>query len=97
MRRPAFFNLTSYELVLKDVAHMQELQPDLIVLDEAQRMRDWTTATARAIKQLKSVRFRAHGVRRLKTNWRLFSVVEFVDGRRLGSGLSLRARTPRRR
>ncbi|HZL55901.1 MAG TPA: SNF2-related protein, partial [Bryobacteraceae bacterium] len=34
---PAFFTLTSYELVLKDVRYMHELRPDLIVLDEAQR------------------------------------------------------------
>jgi SNF2 family DNA or RNA helicase len=27
---PAFFNLTSYELVLKDIRYMQELRPDLI-------------------------------------------------------------------
>jgi SNF2 family DNA or RNA helicase len=37
---PQFFNLTSYELVLKDVRYMQELAPDLIILDEAQRIRN---------------------------------------------------------
>lgn len=51
---PQFFNLSSYELVLKDVRYMHELAPDLIILDEAQRIRNWTTATARTIKQLKS-------------------------------------------
>ena len=44
---PKFFNLSSYELVLKDVRYMHELAPDLIILDEAQRIRNWTTATAR--------------------------------------------------
>src|SRR5258706_10352685 len=47
---PAFFNLTSYEVVLKDVKYIHELRPDLIVLDEAHRMRNWRTATARTIK-----------------------------------------------
>lgn len=36
---PAFFNLSSYELVLKDVRYMHELARDLIILDEAQRIR----------------------------------------------------------
>ena len=82
---PAFFNLTSYELVLKDITHMQELQPDLIVLDEAQRIRNWTTATARAIKQLKSrYAFVLTGTPLENKLEELFSVVEFVDGRRLG-------------
>ena len=30
------------------------MRPDLIILDEAQRIRNWATATARIIKQLKS-------------------------------------------
>jgi len=51
---PKFFNLTSYELVLKDIKYLHELRPDLIILDEAQRIRNWATATAQTIKQLKS-------------------------------------------
>jgi SNF2 family DNA or RNA helicase len=82
---PKFFNLTSYELALKDVRYMQELAPDLIILDEAQRIRNWTTATARTIKQPKSryafVLTRTPIENKLEE---LFSVVEFVDGRRLG-------------
>jgi SNF2 family DNA or RNA helicase len=82
---PAFFNLTSYELVLKDIRYMQELQPDLIVLDEAQRIRNWTTATARTIKQLKSRYAMVLTGTPLENKLEeLFSVVEFVDGRRLG-------------
>lgn len=82
---PAFFNLTSYELVLKDIRYMQELSPDLIVLDEAQRIRNWTTATARTIKQLKSrYALVLTGTPLENKLEELFSVVEFVDGRRLG-------------
>jgi SNF2 family DNA or RNA helicase len=82
---PAFFNLTSYELVLKDVKYMHELRPDLIILDEAQRIRNWTTATARTIKQLKSrYAFVLTGTPLENKLEELFSVVEFVDGRRLG-------------
>ena len=82
---PAFFNLTSYELVLKDVRYMHELKPDLIILDEAQRIRNWATATARTIKQLKSrYAFVLTGTPLENKLEELFSVVEFVDGRRLG-------------
>jgi SNF2 family DNA or RNA helicase len=82
---PKFFNLSSYELVLKDVRYMHELAPDLIILDEAQRIRNWTTATARTIKQLKSrYAFVLTGTPLENKLEELFSVVEFVDGRRLG-------------
>jgi superfamily II DNA or RNA helicase len=82
---PVFFNLTSYELVLKDVRYLHELKPDLIILDEAQRIRNWATATARTIKQLKSrYVFVLTGTPLENKLEELFSVVEFVDGRRLG-------------
>ena len=82
---PAFFNLSNYELVLKDVRYIHELAPDLIILDEAQRIRNWTTATARAVKQLKSrYAFVLTGTPLENKLEELFSVVEFVDGRRLG-------------
>jgi superfamily II DNA or RNA helicase len=82
---PVFFTLSSYELVLKDIRYMHELEPDLIILDEAQRIRNWTTATARTIKQLKSrYAFVLTGTPLENKLEELFSVVEFVDGRRLG-------------
>jgi superfamily II DNA or RNA helicase len=82
---PAFFNLTSYELVLKDIRYLHDLRPDLIVLDEAQRIRNWATATARTIKQLKSrYAFVLTGTPLENKLEELFSVIEFVDGRRLG-------------
>jgi len=67
---PSFFTLTSYELALKDVEAMHDLKPDLIILDEAQRIRNWETATARTIKQLKSrYAFVLTGTP-LRTNWK---------------------------
>jgi SNF2 family DNA or RNA helicase len=82
---PSFFNLTSYDLVLKDIQYMHELRPDLIIPDEAQRIRNWTTAAARTIKQLKSrYAFVLTGTPLENKLEELFSVVEFVDGRRLG-------------
>jgi superfamily II DNA or RNA helicase len=82
---PAFYNLSSYEVVLKDLEHMHLMRPDLVILDEAQRIRNWTTATARTIKQLRSrYAFVLTGTPLENKLEELFSVVEFVDGRRLG-------------
>ncbi len=82
---PMFFNLTSYEVVLKDLEYMHRMQPDLIILDEAQRIRNWATATARTIKQLKSrYAFVLTGTPLENKLEELFSVVQFADGRRLG-------------
>lgn len=84
-KTPAFFNLTSYEIVRKDLEPLQELNPNLIILDEAQRIRNWATATAKAVKQLKSrYAFVLTGTPLENKLEELFSVVEFVDGRRLG-------------
>lgn len=82
---PKFFTLTSYELVLKDIKYLHDLHADLVILDEAQRIRNWTTATARTIKQLRSrYSFVLTGTPLENKLEELFSVVEFVDGRRLG-------------
>jgi superfamily II DNA or RNA helicase len=82
---PAFFNLTSYEVLLKDIEEMHRLHPDLIILDEAQRIRNWATTTARTIKQLKSrYAFVLTGTPLENKLEELYSVVEFIDGRRLG-------------
>jgi SNF2 family DNA or RNA helicase len=67
------------------VSYIHELKPDLIILDEAQRIRNWITATARTIKQLKSrYAFVLTGTPLENKLEELFSVVEFIDGRRLG-------------
>jgi SNF2 family DNA or RNA helicase len=67
------------------VRDMHEMAPDLIILDEAQRIRNWTTATARTVKQLKSrYAFVLSGTPLENKLEELFSVVEFIDGRRLG-------------
>ncbi|MGH9444459.1 MAG: SNF2-related protein, partial [Terriglobia bacterium] len=82
---PEFFTLTSYEVAVKDFQDLIHLAPDLIILDEAQRIRNWATATARTIKQLKSrYAIVLTGTPLENKIEELYSVVEFVDGRRLG-------------
>ncbi|MBN2317989.1 MAG: DEAD/DEAH box helicase [Acidobacteria bacterium] len=50
-----FFTIVNYEQMLKDALDVNiRLQPDIIVLDEAQRIKNWSTKTAQAVKRLQS-------------------------------------------
>jgi hypothetical protein len=50
-----FFTIVNYEQMLVDALDVnQRLKPDVIVLDEAQRIKNWDTKTAQAVKRLKS-------------------------------------------
>jgi superfamily II DNA or RNA helicase len=52
---PAFFTLVNYEQVVRDVDDINRLlKPDVVILDEAQRIKNWHTKTARQVKSLKS-------------------------------------------
>lgn len=54
-QHPAFFNLANYEQILYDGDDVQRLlAPDIIILDEAQRIKNWQTKTADAVKRLSS-------------------------------------------
>lgn len=50
---PAFFLVISYETVLRDVAVLNKAGMDFIILDEAQRIKNFETLTSHAIKSLK--------------------------------------------
>ncbi len=81
----AFFKIVNYELVRRDIDSVSALLPDLIILDEAQRIRNWETATARTIKLLRSrYALVLTGTPLENKLEELYSVVQFVDGRRLG-------------
>ncbi len=50
-----FFTVTNYEQMVRDALDVNErLRPDVIVIDEAQRIKNWSTKTSRAIKRLRS-------------------------------------------
>lgn len=52
---PAFFTLVNYEQVLRDADDINRLlKPDVVILDEAQRIKNWHTKTARRVKSLAS-------------------------------------------
>jgi hypothetical protein len=47
------FLIANYEQVLRDLEHMHAWRPALVVLDEAQRIKNWATKTAAYVKQLR--------------------------------------------
>jgi superfamily II DNA or RNA helicase len=54
-QKAPFFTIANYEQMLADSLDInQYLQPDLIILDEAQRIKNWSTKTAQAVKRLQS-------------------------------------------
>jgi superfamily II DNA or RNA helicase len=84
-RQPTFYRLINYETALRDLDELNAWQPDLIVLDEAQRIKNWESKTTRAVKRLRS-RYAVvlTGTPLENKLEELYSIVQFVDDRRLG-------------
>lgn len=82
-----FFTVCNYEQVLRDILAIEKSNWDLIILDEGQRIKNWEAKTSRVIKGLKS-RFALvlSGTPLENRLDDLFSIVQFVDDRRLGPG-----------
>ncbi|HAM51413.1 MAG TPA: hypothetical protein DCP92_12260, partial [Nitrospiraceae bacterium] len=81
----AFYKLINYELVHKDIKVIGQWAPDLIILDEAQRIKNWNTRTAKSVKQLKSTfAIVLTGTPIENKLAELHSIVEFIDRLRLG-------------
>lgn len=74
------FKITHYESVLRDVGVISAFNPDIIILDEAQRIRNFSTRTAEAVKRLP----KKHAIVLTGTPLEnkpedLYSVVQFLD------------------
>jgi hypothetical protein len=53
--RAPFFTIVNYEQMIGDALEVnRRLQPDIVVLDEAQRIKNWSTKTSQATKRLRS-------------------------------------------
>lgn len=82
-----FFTVCNYEQVLKDILEIEQIPWDLIVLDEGQRIKNWESKTSRVIKGLKSKFALVLSGTPLENRLdELYSVVQFIDDRRLGPG-----------
>src|SRR3984893_3545985 len=83
---PAFFTIVNYEQVLGDAEEINStLKPDVIVLDEAQRIKNWQTKTARRVKSLRSpYAFVLTGTPLENRIDELYSIVQYLDPEILG-------------
>ena len=78
---PAFFTIVNYEQMVRDALEVNRLlHPDIVVLDEAQRIKNWSTKTAQAIKRLQSrYAFVLTGTPIENRIDEMYSIVDFLD------------------
>jgi len=79
-QKDAYFIITNYESVMRDFKTINKTPADFVILDEAQRIKNYETKTAAAIKQLD----RRHSLVITGTPIEnklidLFSIVQFLD------------------
>ena len=80
-----FFTICNYEQVLRDLLPIERVKWDLIILDEGQRIKNWQAKTSQVIKSLRSPFALVLSGTPLENRLdELYSVVEFIDDRRLG-------------
>ncbi len=80
-----FFTVCNYEQVLRDILAIENVRWDLIILDEAQRIKNWEAKTSRVIKNLRSTFALVLTGTPLENRLEdLYSIMEFIDDRRLG-------------
>lgn len=80
-----FYKIASYNAVATDWEEINSTHPDLILLDEAQRIKNWKTQTAQTVKRLVSdyalVLTGTPIENRLEE---LYSIIQFIDPYKLG-------------
>lgn len=81
----AFFKIVNYDVIHRDLEAIAAWRPDLVILDEAQRIKNWQTRTAQAVKRIESpYALILTGTPLENRLEELHSIVEFVDRYRLG-------------
>jgi superfamily II DNA or RNA helicase len=80
-----FFKIVNYEAVVRDQHVLSSREFDFVILDEAQRIKNWKTKTARVVKRLnKRYALVLTGTPLENRLEELFSIVQFLDNRLLG-------------
>lgn len=88
-REDAFCKIMNYEALVRDADLAQDWAPELLIVDEAQRVKNWNTRAARAIKRISAPSLCPHVIvltgtpleNRLEE---LVSIVQIVDQNCLG-------------
>ena len=80
-----FFKITNYEKLQPDLDLIAAWAPELVIVDEAQRVKNWNTIAARALKRIDSAYAMVLTGTPLENKLEeLISIVQFVDQHRLG-------------
>ncbi len=83
--RDDFCKITNYEKLQSDLDLIAAWAPDLVIVDEAQRIKNWNTIAARALKRIDSPYAVVLTGTPLENKLEeLISIVQFVDQHRLG-------------
>ncbi len=84
-RDEVFCKITHYETLARDADLIDAWAPDLVIADEAQRIKNWNTIAARALKRIASpYAIVLTGTPLENRLEELISIVQFVDRHRLG-------------
>lgn len=80
------YKIASYHMAVNDLDMINDYQPDLIILDEAQRIKNWQTKVSQTIKKLQSKYALVLTGTPLENKLQeLYSLVQFVNPLLLGS------------
>jgi SNF2 family DNA or RNA helicase len=80
-----FYKIVSYNVACADLSQIQKLAADLVILDEAQRIKNWQTKTAQAVKKVSSkYAVVLTGTPIENKLEELYSIIQFIDPFRLG-------------
>ena len=82
----ARYLIANYETIARDLDAITAFAPDMVIVDEAQRIKNWNTIAARAVKKVAS----PHAIVLTGTPLEnkleeLISIVQFVDQHQLGA------------
>jgi SNF2 family DNA or RNA helicase len=81
----AFCKITNYDTLARDADLIDAWAPELVIADEAQRIKNWNTIAARALKRIASpYAIVLTGTPLENRLEELISIVQFVDRHRLG-------------
>ncbi|MEP6845063.1 MAG: DEAD/DEAH box helicase, partial [Panacibacter sp.] len=80
------YKIASYHMAVNDLELINDYQPDLIILDEAQRIKNWQTKVSQSMKKLQSKYALVLTGTPLENKLQeLYSLVQFVNPLLLGS------------
>ena len=84
-RGDGFYKIVSYHALVHDAETISRMAPDLVILDEAQRIKNWKTRIARTVKSIESPFALVLTGTPLENNLEeLYSIVSFIDHYKLG-------------